>query len=52
MPAMGLMGIHSYKFVEQVTMWPEELSDNYTVVGNKETVDVNIDFTHARHFRE
>jgi len=41
------------KFVEQVTTWPEELSDNYTVVSvyyNTETVDINVDCTHCKTF--
>jgi len=41
-----------YKFVEQVTTWPEELTDNYAVVFiycNTETVDINV--THARRFQ-
>jgi len=49
---------HGYKFIGQVATWPEELSDNYTVVflyyntGNKETVDVNEDYTYAKRFQE
>jgi len=37
--------------VKYITMWPEELSDNYTDIfiyydtENKESADINVDYT-------